>query len=696
MSMGSLARRDLLPVAAVASCIVLLIAWRAAGPWDHRAIPPQFVANAKGGDLDAYWRDVMEADLHGRFMPVLDHLRRCAAEGVAPLLNPYQFAGMPLLASHEPAVLYPPLWIAAALEEPHSLNLFLGLHLVLAMVGMFALALRFGVAVEGAAAAMATFACAGVFLYRAYHPWSFAAAAWIPAMAWAAMNLVRRADRRCVAVAASVFALSFLSGRAQMFVYGSYLAAACAIYELLRIRQHPPLDLPRRSRSIFAAAVVFTGLVAAQLLPTIELLTGTGSTWQGAAAGPGLSSLGPISFKTLLTDASGFPIVLWPLAIVAVTHGKFRGAALFLIVTLVASRDFSAGADGWTYAVFEHVPGIRLFRNPGRAGVVGAIAAACLVAQGTSVLCDRARARRTIVMTTVVLAVVLDLLGRAELPGDYPSLAYPSRLEPSPALVEQGRRGAEAGRVYVRSELFTHDQVGRLGLRYGFGMASDYEPLLPGPYARLIGADDVTNWLGDYGLEGASFRGIALRAPLTVPRVLAVSTYLDIRRGHDETVRLDDDHPVPRAFAVHRAVVEPSADRVFERLRRGDFNLKRLVLVAGPVALEKKTGRVREPVIIEDYKPQKVLLRSSCRSTCLVVLTDLDYAGWQATVDGTDSSIINVDGLYRGVIAQASEHEIEFTYRPRSFYVGATASGVTLALLLAALFAQPRYRRDNS
>ncbi len=153
---------------------------------------------------------------------------------------------------------------------------------------------------------------------------------------------------------------------------------------------------------------------------------------------------------------------------------------------------------------------------------------------------------------------------------------------------------------------------------------------------------------------------------------------------------------MPRAFAVHRAVVEPSADRVFERLRRGDFNLKRLVLVAGPVALEKKTGRVREPVIIEDYKPQKVLLRSSCRSTCLVVLTDLDYAGWQATVDGTDSSIINVDGLYRGVIAQAGEHEIEFTYRPRSFYVGATASGVTLALLLAALFAQPRYRRDNS
>jgi hypothetical protein len=70
------------------------------------------------------------------------------------------------------------------------------------------------------------------------------------------------------------------------------------------------------------------------------------------------------------------------------------------------------------------------------------------------------------------------------------------------------------------------------------------------------------------------------------------------------------------------------------------------------------------PVEIISYDDLDVRLRLACANDCLVVLSDLDYPGWRATVDGQIAPILRVDGVVRGVRTSAGEHDVAFTYHP--------------------------------
>ncbi len=53
-------------------------------------------------------------------------------------------------------------------------------------------------------------------------------------------------------------------------------------------------------------------------------------------------------------------------------------------------------------------------------------------------------------------------------------------------------------------------------------------------------------------------------------------------------------------------------------------------------------------------------------------------------LDGTESPVLRVNGLFRGVALPASARQVEIRFEPRSFQVGAGVP-VAAALLLAAL-----------
>ncbi|HEO70861.1 MAG TPA: hypothetical protein ENN80_06310, partial [Candidatus Hydrogenedentes bacterium] len=66
----------------------------------------------------------------------------------------------------------------------------------------------------------------------------------------------------------------------------------------------------------------------------------------------------------------------------------------------------------------------------------------------------------------------------------------------------------------------------------------------------------------------------------------------------------------------------------------------------------------------------------------LLVLADAWYPGWRATVDGVETEVFAVDGMFRGVSLGAGGKEVVFRYAPRSlglgFLVSASAGLVTL------------------
>lgn len=66
-----------------------------------------------------------------------------------------------------------------------------------------------------------------------------------------------------------------------------------------------------------------------------------------------------------------------------------------------------------------------------------------------------------------------------------------------------------------------------------------------------------------------------------------------------------------------------------------------------------------------------------------MVLTDVHYPGWKATVDGQPADIARVDYLLRGVVVPAGHHRVEFAYEPLSWRIGWIVSLVALLGLIA-------------
>jgi uncharacterized membrane protein YfhO len=70
----------------------------------------------------------------------------------------------------------------------------------------------------------------------------------------------------------------------------------------------------------------------------------------------------------------------------------------------------------------------------------------------------------------------------------------------------------------------------------------------------------------------------------------------------------------------------------------------------------------------------------------IVVLRQQGARGWRVRVDGKPAEALLVDGLYRGVNVTRGHHDIEWTYDPPLFSIGAAMTIVTLVTLQIAVF----------
>jgi len=73
-----------------------------------------------------------------------------------------------------------------------------------------------------------------------------------------------------------------------------------------------------------------------------------------------------------------------------------------------------------------------------------------------------------------------------------------------------------------------------------------------------------------------------------------------------------------------------------------------------------------------------------------ILLNEIYYPGWEATVDGQPAEILRADHIFRTLAVSAGSHQIEMRFRPRNFWLGATVSLLTLAGLLGFFVVQRR------
>jgi len=103
---------------------------------------------------------------------------------------------------------------------------------------------------------------------------------------------------------------------------------------------------------------------------------------------------------------------------------------------------------------------------------------------------------------------------------------------------------------------------------------------------------------------------------------------------------------------------------------------------------------------LAEYGLDDLSFKSSNSKDGLAVFSDIYYAkGWKAFVDGKETPIMRVNYVLRAIKVPAGQHNIEFHFRPDSFYKGqkiALASSVLLLLLCAGALAPLVMKRKET
>ena len=208
----------------------------------------------------------------------------------------------------------------------------------------------------------------------------------------------------------------------------------------------------------------------------------------------------------------------------------------------------------------------------------------------------------------------------------------------------------------------------------------NYDPLTIGLYRDLYDRCTSGNWQL-CKLLGARY--ILSEEPLPLPVVYDAGPTI-----------YRNDEALPEALVVFQArVIEDKTARL-EALSDPAFDPRTEVLLSYLPPLECKTGSSLsyhdedrtlqpEPSLLRDG-PNRVIIQVNMVQAGYLVLTDIFYPGWQATVDGEPAEILPADHAFRAVSLDPGAHTIRFEYRPLSFRVGAwTTSGAALLLLLS-------------
>jgi hypothetical protein len=131
-------------------------------------------------------------------------------------------------------------------------------------------------------------------------------------------------------------------------------------------------------------------------------------------------------------------------------------------------------------------------------------------------------------------------------------------------------------------------------------------------------------------------------------------------------------------------------DDILSLLATGKVNDRETALVERPPpsGFTGSTGAGPASVTFATDDAERVVVMAESAEPGFLLLADQCYPGWYATVNGASTPILCANLTFRLVEIPAGRSIVEFRYRPRSVYVGAIVSVLTLVVVVSALLRQ--------
>ncbi|HEV3409269.1 MAG TPA: YfhO family protein [Chthoniobacterales bacterium] len=192
-------------------------------------------------------------------------------------------------------------------------------------------------------------------------------------------------------------------------------------------------------------------------------------------------------------------------------------------------------------------------------------------------------------------------------------------------------------------------------------------------------------------VDETSDRTIALRAECVTidrpaPAEIPTTRWREVRQ-EDRVVLYKQERALPRTWLATEARAMSDENKL-EVIRSGKFSdgamwdPARTVLLDGlPQTLMPSEQRSDGSARVTRYEPNVVEIEARTNAPAILVLADNFYPDWRVRVDGKPAGLLRVNYNLRGVQLAPGEHNVRFSYRPRSVRIGALVSLISFATL---------------
>ncbi|MGB1252158.1 MAG: YfhO family protein [Candidatus Promineifilaceae bacterium] len=140
---------------------------------------------------------------------------------------------------------------------------------------------------------------------------------------------------------------------------------------------------------------------------------------------------------------------------------------------------------------------------------------------------------------------------------------------------------------------------------------------------------------------------------------------------------------LPRVMMLYKNQVVESHDAAFAALHSG-LDFTETVIVEQGEKLDGEAAAHQLGVI--QYDNNRVVFDVMTEARGYLLLTDMFYPNWRATVDGNSAEILRANYAFRAILLEAGQHRVEMSFTPTSWQIGWKISLATFMLVLTAYF----------
>lgn len=140
---------------------------------------------------------------------------------------------------------------------------------------------------------------------------------------------------------------------------------------------------------------------------------------------------------------------------------------------------------------------------------------------------------------------------------------------------------------------------------------------------------------------------------------------------------------LPRAQLLDRAQIVQSGEAAWQAIHAADFDPSAMVVIEDGKDLPGGEDQSRQRSLsFASLTNDHVELIAQTSSPTYLVLTDVYYPGWTATIDDQPTDLYPADFAFQAVLVPAGSHRVRFQFEPIAWRWGLRLSGITGAGLL--------------